>query len=244
MRGMIANSLLSILYPQRCTYCSNLVVEYSDGVACSDCWAKTKYFTGLETLCTKCGAFLHDAEPLFETYCQSCDGHVYDSARAVGVYHYGIAAAVIHLKSTPKLAPRLRREIGISFRHWFSEKPTLIVPVPLSAQRMQERGFNQAAVIGRMVAESCGIRLDEHSLVRKFHTPIHRVAMDAKSRELSVKNAFEIKRRSLIDGQHIVLVDDVFTTGATASQCARALKKSGAARVDVFTLARAVSSKL
>ncbi len=68
--------------------------------------------------------------------------------------------------------------------------------------------------------------------------------MDAKARELSVKNAFDIRRKNLIEGQNILLVDDVFTTGATASQCARTLKKGGATRVDVFTLGRAVSSKV
>ncbi len=120
MRDVIANSLLSILYPQRCRHCSQLVAEHNDGVACSDCWAKTKYFTGLETLCTKCGAFLHDSEPLFESYCQRCDGHFYDTARAAGVYHNGIAATIIHLKSRANLAPRLRREITLSFHQWFS----------------------------------------------------------------------------------------------------------------------------
>ncbi len=244
MLRTIVNSLLSILYPQRCRLCSQLVAEYNDGIACSDCWAKTKYFTGLETLCIKCGAFLHDAEPLFDTLCQSCDGHFYDTARAAGVYHNGIAASIIHLKSTPNLAPRLRREITLSFSRWFAERPTLIIPVPLSTQRNKERGFNQATVIGQIIAGSFGIRVDEYSLVRKFHTPIHRIAMDAKARELSVKNAFEVRRKNLIEGQHIVLVDDVFTTGATASQCARMLKKSGAARVDVFTLGRAVSSNV
>ncbi len=69
---------------------------------------------------------------------------------------------------------------------------------------------------------------------------MHRIGMDKKARELTVKNAFEITRPKLIEGKNVLLVDDVFTSGATASSCAKVLKKNGAVGVQVFTLARAV----
>jgi ComF family protein len=105
---------------------------------------------------------------------------------------------------------------------------------------MIERGFNQAEVIAGHLAKHTGIPIDSLSLSRKAHSQVHRVAMDMKARELSVKNAFEITRPNLVKGRNILLLDDVFTSGSTSSYCAKALKKSGAGKVNVLTLARAV----
>ena len=115
-----------------------------------------------------------------------------------------------------------------------------IVPVPLAKERQIERGFNQAEIIGAIASRIARIPLDHLSLARSLHTPIHRIGMDQRARELTVQNAFEVVRPKLIKGRAILLVDDVLTSGATASYCAKALKKNGASRVDVFTLARAV----
>jgi ComF family protein len=105
---------------------------------------------------------------------------------------------------------------------------------------MLERGFNQAQVLAEMLGRHFGISVDSFSLARSKHSPIHRVGMDEKARELSVKDAFSVVRPKLIKGQKILLIDDVLTTGATVSYCAKALKKAGAAEVNVLTLARAV----
>ena len=115
-----------------------------------------------------------------------------------------------------------------------------MMPVPLSPKRKGERGFNQAEVIGRFLSGKIGIPLDTFSLVRSKHTPMHRAGMDRKARDLTVKNAFEVFRPNLVKGRSVVLVDDIFTTGATASYCAKELKKKGAVSVRVVTLARAV----
>jgi ComF family protein len=116
----------------------------------------------------------------------------------------------------------------------------LILPIPLSKHRRLERGFNQAEVIAAAVAARINVPVDRQSLARRLHTPIHRVGMDQKARELSVRNAFEVQRPKLIGGKNVVLVDDVLTSGATASGAAKVLKKAGAGQVLVFTLARAV----
>ncbi|MDM7920791.1 MAG: hypothetical protein QUS14_00710 [Pyrinomonadaceae bacterium] len=89
------------------------------------------------------------------------------------------------------------------------------------------------------MSKTTSIPVDENSLVRTRHTPMHRAAMDKKAREKSVEDAFEVRRPKLIDGQHITLVDDIFTSGATAHYCAAKLKESGAATVNVLTIAHA-----
>lgn len=236
----IPNTILSLVYPQQCTLCSRLVDSMDDGDVCSWCWEQTRFFTGLETLCARCGAFLSDAEPLFETYCHRCDDAFFDHARSLGPYRGAIAASVISLKHKPTIAGRLKKALVSVYFDNYSDTVSLIIPVPLSAKRRKERGFNQAAVIARIIADKARISFDENSLMRTVHTPMHRAGMDRKARESTVKGVFSVKRRKLIDGQRILLVDDVFTSGATVSACSKVLKKNGAATVNVLTIGRAV----
>lgn len=230
--------LLTLVYPQNCHVCENSVENSADGVACRDCWTKTTIFAGKETLCAKCGAFLQPKASEFETFCRRCDEHFYDSAIAVGIYESALAASVLHLKREPFIAERLQENLISRFQNFAHSDATLIVPVPLSKKRFLERGFNQAAVLSAILSKRFNIEIDERSLIRKIHTPLHRIGMDGKARRLSVENAFEVVRPKLIENAKILLVDDVFTSGATVSACAEVLKKKGAARVDVFTLAK------
>ena len=133
----------------------------------------------------------------------------------------------------------MRKTFISAFEKTEFQDADLILPIPLSKKRLLERGFNQAAVLAKILSNETKIKLDEQSLVRKIHTPMHRAGMDTKARESTVKNAFEITRPKLINGKKILLIDDVFTSGATASACAKVLKKAGAEKVYVLTLARA-----
>jgi predicted amidophosphoribosyltransferase len=94
--------------------------------------------------------------------------------------------------------------------------------------------------LGKAVANKLRVDFDESSLIRKIDTPMHRAGLDRKARGITVKNAFDVVRPKLIEARNIVLVDDVLTSGETVSSCAKILKKKGAARVDVITLARAL----
>lgn len=238
MFGKVFDSLLTLVYPQACQTCENSVENAADGIACQSCWTKTNIFSGTETLCAKCGAFLQPKAANFQTFCRRCGEHFYDSASAVGIYEHALAASVLHLKREPFVAKRLQKDFISRFHNSDFQDTTLIVPVPLSKKRFLERGFNQAVVLSEILANHTKIKLDAQSLVRKTHTPMHRAGMDAKARETSVKNAFEVKRPKLIAGEKILLVDDVFTSGATVSNCAKVLKENGADKVYVFTLAK------
>lgn len=231
---------MTLAYPQACQMCENPVENSADGIACRFCWENTNVFSGAETLCAKCGAFLESKSSNFQTFCHRCDEHFYDSARAAGIYEHALAASVLHLKREPFVAQNLRKLFFSRFQSSGFGDATLIVPVPLSKKRFLERGFNQAAVLSKILAKQSGVKLDEHSLVRQIHTPMHRAGMDGKARASSVENAFEVKRRKFIEGAKVLLIDDVFTSGATVSNCAKTLKKSGAEKVYVFTLARTV----
>ena len=237
----ITNSLLSVAFPQHCHICNALVDEHAHGPACASCWSATRVFTREDPTCLKCGNLLAAAAHVTAAQCRECDGHLFDRAVAGGVYERALAAIVLELKRTPHLPKRAGDLLLSAFgRLDNDEELNVIFPVPLSSKRRVERGFNQAEVIGRFISKHTGIAIDTSSLSRSKHTPMHRAAMDRKARDLTVRNAFAVTRPKLVEGRSVLLVDDIFTTGATASYCAKELKKAGAASVKVLTLARAV----
>ena len=240
MLTTLSHSLLSIVYPLACSICEREVESHADGVACSECWNTTRIFDGKETLCNKCGAFLFSGASSRPMTCRHCDEHFYDGAYAVGLYETVLSTSVLRLKRAPRIPTRLKQAILSRIDQVPVYNTTLVVPVPLSNRRRRERGFNQATIVGRIIAKHLGVSLDETSLVRTTHTPVHRAGMDRKARAMTVKNAFGVVRPKLISGQRILLVDDVMTSGETVSMCAKALKKKGAAMVNVFTIARAL----
>lgn len=241
----IANSIydgaLSLLYPQQCVLCGGAVDLRDDGVSCSDCWEQTRIFDGSETACWKCGVeatALARIDNQHQVRCRRCDDFEFTSARACGVYEGALRAAVLALKIESHIAPRLARLLWNTQQRPPLNGATRIVPVPLHRARQSERGFNQAATIGFALSELSGLTFDEWSLIRPAATERHRAGMDARSRRESVAGAFEITRPRLIKGEKILLIDDVLTSGATASACASALKLVGALDVFVLTIAR------
>jgi len=236
----LSDSFLSILYPEECRVCGGEVESLSDGVACSNCWNATKIFTGDETLCGKCGAFSFDGPSQSATFCRKCDDQDFDLGIAVGLYEKALAASVLSLKKTPSVSGRTKNLLKEAANRLADGTPDLVIPIPLSPRRLHERGFNQAALIGKVLSQHVGVALDEVTLVRRVDTPMHRAGMDRKARGMTVKNAFAVSRPKLVEGKNILLADDVLTSGETVSSCARVLKKFGASRVDVITLARAV----
>ncbi len=115
----------------------------------------------------------------------------------------------------------------------------LIVPVPLHIRRLREREFNQALLLARELSKRTGIPYHERTLRKIKDTPFQ-TALKGRERRKNVKGAFHVEKREEIKGKTILLVDDVYTTGATVNECARTLLKGGAARVAVLTLARAI----
>ncbi len=119
-------------------------------------------------------------------------------------------------------------------------RPDLLLPVPMAARRLRQRGYNQAAMLAKWLAEQLEIRADEHCLQRIQDT-LAQQGLDARARRRNLLNAFALAPDSRVDGLHLAVVDDVLTTGATAESLARLLIKAGARRVDVYCLARTPS---
>lgn len=240
MLTKILDPLLTVFYPRACRNCGASVEESACGAACRKCWRATRVFSDAETVCSKCSRFLSEKPADHQTFCHQCDAHFYERARAAGLYEGALRVSVLELKREPFVAEKLRAIFVSAFEKTGFETADTIMPIPLSKKRFIERGFNQAAVLAKILADETKIGLDEQSLARTIHTPVHRAGMDTKARELTVRKAFEVTRPNLVEGKKILLVDDVLTSGATASACAKALKKAGAERVYVLTLARAI----
>jgi ComF family protein len=113
----------------------------------------------------------------------------------------------------------------------------VVIPVPLHNRRLWWRGFNQAALLAMTIARRLEKPLDVKSLARSKMTP-PQTSQDHDARRRNVRRAFAVARPASVKGKRILLIDDVMTTGATVDECARMLMASGAARVDVLTLAR------
>jgi ComF family protein len=125
-------------------------------------------------------------------------------------------------------------------QHRFDEdlnRPDALVPVPLATKRLRQRGFNQAAMLARWLGGHLDIPCDETLLLRTQDTSAQQ-DLNAEARKKNLRNAFALTPGAQIKGRHLALVDDVLTTGATAQALARLLMEAGAARVDVYCLAR------
>lgn len=240
----LTDAMLALLYPQACAVCGASVERRAGGVACAACWQKTRLFSAEDLICWKCGALAPAGwvadEKRESVRCRRCDAEHFTAARACGEYDAALRACLLALKREPSVAPRLARLLFETQQRQPLNGATRIVPVPLHAERLGERGFNQAAMLGRALAKLTRLPVDEWSLVRTVHTARHRAGMDARARRESVEDAFEVTRPRLIENESILLVDDVFTTGATVSACAKALKNAGAQDVFVLTVARPI----
>jgi ComF family protein len=195
-----------------------------------------------DTLCWKCGAFTAAAvgeDKRIGVRCGECDDDAFTAARACGFYEGALRASVLELKREPHIALRLAGLMHATRQRPPTNSANLIIPVPLHSERERERGFNQASLLARELARLGHLPLDEHSVARRVHTERHRAGMDARARRDSVANAFAVRHPKSVAGKRVLLVDDVFTTGATVSACAAALKEAGAEEVFVLTVARA-----
>jgi ComF family protein len=116
---------------------------------------------------------------------------------------------------------------------------SLIVPVPLHPKKLRERGFNQSLILAKEISKKFAVSLDFMTLRRHINTE-PQISLGKKERESNVHGVFSVTDPDKIKGQRIILVDDVYTSGSTVKECARALMKNKAAAVAVITLARAV----
>ena len=235
------DALLTLSYPQNCAICRRSVEQRRFGVVCEACWSATRILSGAETICWKCGLFADEVSParLDEVSCRRCETQSFTAARSVGPYEDALRASVLELKRQPHTSAHLEKLLLNAASREPLKLCNRIIPVPLHFKRLRARGFNQASILAQALSRGLQLPLDEVSLMRVSSTEKYRAGLDAKGRQDTVAGAFEVCHPRLIANEDILLVDDVFTTGATVSSCAEALLASGAKTVFVLTIARA-----
>jgi len=166
----------------------------------------------------------------------------FDRARSFGVYDDALGGAIVLLKyeAVMPLADWFAAGLERVVREEYGDHEfDAVVPVPLFSARQRERGYNQAELIAKRLARRLGLKLGSFLLVRTRPRPAQRL-LTHRQRWQSVRGAYETRKGTKVDNLRILLVDDVFTTGATLDSCSRALKKAGAASVCGLTVARVV----
>jgi len=233
-------SVVDLLLPAACSFCSSPIGDSPIPRFCSTCWNDFALVQG--PVCPSCGMPFVSPEALRYSPEQTClpcrtSNPAYDQALSVGQFEGSLREAIHQFKYRPC------RALGKPLGTWLAqhvhlrERIDLIVPVPLHTKRLRQRGFNQSVLLAHQVSMKCKAPLVSDNLLRVRPTQ-PQVELPAQERVKNVAGAFTVLRPREVEGNHILLIDDVFTTGATINECARVLKTAGSARVSALTLAR------
>lgn len=238
----VLHGLLDVLYPPRCQVCG----AFQEEVFCAQC--RREIHPILPPFCDRCGVPIQ-AGKLVCASCEEGPAPPFAWSQALGQYTGALRAALHRLKYNGKTA--LAGPLGQLLANSLDTSQTpllecarpgepafdLVVPVPLHISRLRERGYNQAELIARSLAGRRGWPLDTRGLKRVRRTR-SQTALAPGERLQNLRRAFVVPEPARYTGKRVLLVDDVLTTAATASEAAHALREAGAIRICVVAVAR------
>jgi len=241
----VLTALAELLFPSLCLSCGQILPERGGHPFCPDCYSGIRFITA--PLCPVCG-IPYPAEESPDHTCGDClqNKRNIGTARSLGIYKSVLLDAIHAFKYGGNLA--LGESLGRlmadhdypSFR---IDDYSLIVPVPLHPRRLRQRGFNQSVILAREIARRHGIAMEFRTLRRVVDTE-SQAGLKKEERRSNIRKAFGMSDPDRVSGKHVLLVDDVYTTGSTLGECARTLLKGGAESVGALTLARAIQEPL
>jgi len=251
----VAEALFVTIFPSDCRLCGNPLLNISRLPVCDECLSAMRPISG--DLCSVCGERLPEpcaiAEIESKIRCALCQRAQppFVKAAAYGSYEGGLRE-LIHLLKYEQVRPaasvlgRMLAEAIAELAPLFQNDQAILVPVPLHARKFRQRGFNQSELIARaavkIMAAEMPLQLESGALERCRETQ-SQIGLSRHQRRVNMRGAFAVTRQQEITGRTVLLVDDVYTTGTTASECARVLRRAGASKVFVATVARTLRAE-
>ncbi len=252
----VASALFTTLFPSDCRFCGTPLTDLSRLPVCQECLSDIRPIGG--GICSICG------ERLISPYAFSAENGEprcglcrrleppFVKAAAYGSYEGGLRE-LIHLlkyagvRPSAKVLGRMLAETVSHLQPGLGEGPFLVVPVPLHPRKLRQRGFNQTELIAqaalKLVSSPNCFHLASAVLERRRETQ-SQIGLTRHQRRENMRGAFAVAHAEEIKDKPILLVDDVFTTGTTVSECARVLRRAGASKVYVATVARTLKMEL
>jgi len=235
-------AFLDLFFPPLCPVCGERLAGARRDPLCGDCWHSIKRVT--PPFCLLCGSQFFAFAPSGAAYrCEECRRRrpPFAYARSVTRYDETVREALHAFKFRRVTA--LAEPLGDLMAHiGRSQVPLeeigLLIPVPLHPSRQAERGFNQSELLARRVGMIWKVPVESRAL-RRVSLTRPQTELGRVERRRNVRDAFALTRPDLIAGRHVLLVDDIYTTGATVAEAARVLRRGGAEKVGVLTAARA-----
>ncbi|MDD4357406.1 MAG: ComF family protein [Smithellaceae bacterium] len=231
--------LSDALFPPLCLACSEVLSGTAHEVFCPDCRRRITYITGSH--CPVCGMIFPNS-PSENHLCGNCLERKpwFSSARAAVAYDGVVLDAIRRFKYGRDITTGSALATfwaGFDFDDLDFHMFDAIVPVPLHIKRLRGRGFNQSLILARALGKKHRLMVD-FSLLKRCKLTLTQTGLDKKDRVKNISGAFVAGPREKIRGKNLILVDDVYTTGATINECAKTLIRTGASKVAVLTLAR------
>ena len=225
------SAIIDFALPHRCLGCGT-VIETAHSL-CLPCWEKVTFITSAG--CASCGSIEVEEGLVCAPCMQSPPSH--DGVRAATLYGDVTKSIALRLKHGRRVG--LARVMAKAMVRWIDPDTELLVPVPLHRWRIWSRGFNQSLEIAKLIGAATGLKVEGELLIRTKRTP-SLGGLGAKQRQAALRGAIKVDPafRASVKGKRVGLVDDVYTSGATANACAAALKRAGAAEVIVYAWAR------
>lgn len=251
----MAAALFATLFPSDCRLCGAPLINISRLPVCEQCLAAVRPISG--GLCSICGERMVSPYAFSEEegapVCGLCRrlAPPYEKATAYGSYDSGLRE-LIHLLKYDGVRPaanvlgRMLADAITDLQPFFAGGRILVVPVPLHRRKLRQRGFNQSELIARaalkLKADPDHFQLQGSLLERRRETH-SQIGLSSHQRRQNMRGAFAVVKPEEVKGRTVLLVDDVFTTGTTLSECARVLRRAGASKVYAATVARTLKAE-
>lgn len=226
------NKSVEFIYPRRCISCESIFEFSEEEFICFKCSEKFKNLKSKR--CQKCGRVINR-----DGKCRICNekGNIYfDKGFSVFIYKGEIRESVKRFKYSGlyrygDVYGKIMRDFA---KNNIEMKYDYITGVPLHISKFISRGYNQSDILARFLGKAFGI--ESKSLLKRVKNTKPQNNMDRLNRRKNIKNAFKMKKNAEVKGKDILIVDDIFTTGATINECAKVLKRAGARKVDFFAI--------